>query len=144
MSLYAALDIASGKVIGSLHARHRAIEFKKFLQKIDQEVPDEFDVHLVIDNASTHKTPAIKMAGRAPALRRALHSDIKLVAQSRRTLVRRTDQQEAATRIASLGASTQQRHQVMDRNVEREPTTIRLDQDRRRHPRIHRTILHTN
>lgn len=59
-SLYAALDIASGKVIGSLHARHRAIEFKKFLQKIDREVPDEFDVHLVIDNASTHKTPAIK------------------------------------------------------------------------------------
>lgn len=59
-SLYAALDIATGKVIGSLHARHRAIEFKKFLQTIDREVPAEFDVHLVIDNASTHKTPAIK------------------------------------------------------------------------------------
>jgi transposase len=59
-SLYAALDIASGKVIGSLHSRHRAIEFKKFLQTIHAEVPDEFDVHVVLDNASTHKTPAIK------------------------------------------------------------------------------------
>jgi transposase len=59
-SLYAALDISSGKVIGSLHARHRAIEFKKFLQRIDAEVPGEFDVHVVLDNASTHKTPTVK------------------------------------------------------------------------------------
>ena len=59
-SLYAALDLASGKVIGSLHARHRAIEFKKFLQRLDQEVPAELEVHLILDNASTHKTPAIK------------------------------------------------------------------------------------
>ncbi|TQJ16933.1 IS630 family transposase [Kribbella jejuensis] len=59
-SLYAALDIATGTVIGSLHARHRAIEFKKFLATIDREVPAEYDVHVVLDNASTHKTPAVK------------------------------------------------------------------------------------
>jgi len=59
-SLYAALDLATGKVIGSLHARHRAIEFKKFLQTIDREVPAHFDVHVVLDNASTHKTPTVK------------------------------------------------------------------------------------
>ena len=59
-SLYAALDIATGKVIGSLHARHRAIEFKKFLITLDREVPDELEVHLILDNASTHKTPAIQ------------------------------------------------------------------------------------
>jgi transposase len=59
-SLYAALDIATGKVIGSLHARHRAVEFAKFLRKLDTEVPAELDVHLVLDNASTHKTPAIR------------------------------------------------------------------------------------
>ncbi|MCA1699084.1 MAG: IS630 family transposase [Actinobacteria bacterium] len=59
-SLYAALDITTGTVIGSLHARHRAIEFKKFLQTIDREVPADLDVHLILDNASTHKTPAIK------------------------------------------------------------------------------------
>ena len=59
-SLYAALDLTTGKVIGSLHSRHRAIEFKKFLATIDREVPAEFDVHVVLDNASTHKTPAIR------------------------------------------------------------------------------------
>jgi transposase len=59
-SLYAALNLATGKVIGSLHARHRAVEFKKFLVKIDREVPVELAVHVVLDNASTHKTPTIK------------------------------------------------------------------------------------
>jgi len=59
-SLYAALDITTGQVISALHGRHRAVEFKKFLQTIDREVPAELAVHLVLDNASTHKTPAIK------------------------------------------------------------------------------------
>ena len=59
-SLYAALDITSGKVIGRLHSRHRAIEFKQFLQTIDREVPADLDVHIVLDNSSTHKTPAIQ------------------------------------------------------------------------------------
>jgi transposase len=59
-SLYAALDLATGQVIGRLHSRHRAIEFKQFLQTIDREVPAELDVHVVLDNSSTHKTPAIQ------------------------------------------------------------------------------------
>jgi transposase len=59
-SLYAALDITSGKVIGRLHSRHRAIEFKQFLQTLDREVPADLGVHLVLDNSSTHKTPAIQ------------------------------------------------------------------------------------
>ena len=59
-SLYAALDITTGKVIGSLHSRHRALEFGKFLRTLDREVPADLDVHLVLDNASTHKTAAIR------------------------------------------------------------------------------------
>lgn len=59
-SLYAALDLTTGKVIGSLHSRHRATEFLAFLRKIDAEVAADLDVHLVLDNASTHKTPAVK------------------------------------------------------------------------------------
>lgn len=59
-SLFAALDTANGKVIRSLHDRHRAIEFKKFLVKIDKNVPAELDVHLILDNYATHKTPAVK------------------------------------------------------------------------------------
>ena len=59
-SLYAALDISTGKVIGRLHSRHRAIEFKQFLQTLDREAPTDLAVHLVLDNSSTHKTPAIQ------------------------------------------------------------------------------------
>src|SRR3954470_3166708 len=59
-SLYAALDLTTGKVLGRLHARHRAIEFKQFLATIDRDVPAQLDVHVVLDNSSTHKTPAIQ------------------------------------------------------------------------------------
>jgi transposase len=59
-SLYAALNLTTGKVLGRLHSRHRAIEFKQFLATIDRDVPAELDVHVVLDNSSTHKTPAIQ------------------------------------------------------------------------------------
>jgi len=58
-SLFAALDLASGRVIGQLHRRHRATEFRKFLGRIDAEVPADLEVHLILDNYGTHKTPAI-------------------------------------------------------------------------------------
>jgi transposase len=59
-TLFAALDVATGTVIGSIHRRHRAEEFKKFLTKLDREVPADLDVHLVCDNYTTHKHPTIK------------------------------------------------------------------------------------
>ena len=59
-SLYAALNITTGKVIGRLHARHRTVEFKQFLRTLDNEVPADLDVHVILDNSSTHKTPQIK------------------------------------------------------------------------------------
>jgi transposase/DNA-binding XRE family transcriptional regulator len=66
-SLFAAFNIADGTVIGELHRRHRAIEFKKFLVTIDKAVPRELDVHLVCDNYATHNTPEIQAwLGRHP------------------------------------------------------------------------------
>ena len=59
-SLFAAFNTADGTVISSLHRRHRTIEFKKFLAKIDAEVPADLDVHLICDNYGTHKTAAVK------------------------------------------------------------------------------------
>ncbi len=59
-SLFAAFNTADGSVISSLHRRHRSIEFKKFLIKIDTEVPDGLDIHLVCDNYGTHKSPVVK------------------------------------------------------------------------------------
>lgn len=59
-TLFAALDVKSGRVIGSLHKHHRAKEFLGFLRTIDAEVPDDLDVHLILDNYQTHKVPAVK------------------------------------------------------------------------------------
>ena len=59
-SLFAALDIATGTVIGETHRRHRAVEFRNFLERINAEVPGELDIHLVLDNLSTHKAPLVR------------------------------------------------------------------------------------
>lgn len=58
--LFAALDVKTGKVLGETRARHRAIEFRKFLDLIDANVPTDLDVHLVLDNYGTHKTALIR------------------------------------------------------------------------------------
>src|SRR5438477_2356606 len=59
-SLFAALDVKTGEVIGQCHRRHRAAEFRKFLDAIEAAVPENLDVHLVVDNYATHKTPVIR------------------------------------------------------------------------------------
>jgi len=59
-SLYAALNILNGEVIGRITQRHRAKEFLDFLRQIDRETPKEQDLHLILDNSSTHKTPEVK------------------------------------------------------------------------------------
>ena len=59
-SLFAALDTRTGKVIGRCHQRHRAVEFRKFLDTIEAEVPADLDVHLIADNYATHKTALIR------------------------------------------------------------------------------------
>src|SRR4051794_13495656 len=59
-SLFAALDIATGKVIGQHHRRHRHQEFLKFLKTIDANTPAELDLHLICDNYATHKTAAVR------------------------------------------------------------------------------------
>lgn len=59
-TLFAALDVKTGKVLGKCYRRHRAKEFRRFLDRIDEVVPDHLDVHLILDNYQTHKTPAIR------------------------------------------------------------------------------------
>jgi len=59
-NLYAALDVASGQVIADMTPRHRAEEFRRFLNLIERSVPEQLDVHVVLDNSSTHKTPSIQ------------------------------------------------------------------------------------
>ncbi len=58
-SLFAALDVATGKVIGRCHQKHRHQEFMRFLDQIDRSVAPELEIHLVLDNYATHKTPKV-------------------------------------------------------------------------------------
>jgi len=59
-SLFAALEFKTGKVIGEFHARHRSREFRRFLDTIEQNVPRNLDVHIIMDNYGTHKTAMIR------------------------------------------------------------------------------------
>jgi transposase len=59
-SLFAALDTKTGNVIGQMHRRHRSTEFRKFLDTIESNVPEQLDVHLIMDNYATHKTAEIQ------------------------------------------------------------------------------------
>ncbi len=59
-SLFAALNIKSGAVLGQCHRRHRALEFRKFLEQIAAAVPARFEAHLILDNYGTHKAPRIR------------------------------------------------------------------------------------
>jgi transposase len=60
LSLFAALDVAAGSVVGRCFARHRASEFRKFLDTVEAQVPSDLDIHVVMDNAGTHKTALIR------------------------------------------------------------------------------------
>ena len=59
-SLFAALDIATGNIIGKCYKQHRSVEFKKFLDLIDAKIPQDLDVHIIMDNYGTHKTKLIR------------------------------------------------------------------------------------
>jgi transposase len=59
-SLFAAPELKTSRVISQFHKRHRSLEFRRFLDVIESQVPDDLDVHLILDNYGTHKTPIIR------------------------------------------------------------------------------------
>ena len=144
-SLYAALNVGSGEVISSLHQRHRAIEFLKFLKTIEATVPAHLDVHLVLDNASSHKTPKVRR-WLAQHPRFVLHFTPTSSSWIKpgRTLVLRTDHQAPAPRGTPLRSSAQHRDPPMDRQLERKSPAVRVDQDSGSDPRLHQTLLRTD
>ena len=143
--LFAALDAASGKVITSMTARHRSEEFRSFLNLIDKQVPDGLDVHIVLDNVSTHKTPTIKRwLLRHPRFKPPLHPHLQLPDEPRRALVLRARHQVAPPLNPPLRHRAQGLHQPLDRQLERQPETVRVAQDRRRDLRHHGRIYATN
>jgi transposase len=116
-TLFAALDLAAGKVIGELHRRHRSGEFLQFLRTIDQSVPQPLDIHLVMDNYGTHKTPTVKgLVCAPPALPSALHAYFWLLAQFGRALVRPAQSAADQTRIASQYGRARESHSSLSRH----------------------------
>jgi transposase len=88
-TLFAALDVATGEVIGRLHRRHRAKEFLAFLKEIDREVPEDLDIHLVMDSYGTHKNrKGTSLVRRKAPLSRAFHANIRIVGQLGGTIFR--------------------------------------------------------
>ena len=121
-NLYAALDVASGKVIADMTERHRAVEFRRFLNLINRCVPEDLDVHLVVDNVSTHKTPEIhRWLLRHPRFTSPFHPDLQLVDQHGRALVRRADQQVAAPRDPPIDQGTRGSNHSVDRQWNEDP-----------------------
>ena len=140
--LFAALNLATGQVVHQTRPQHRAIEFRKFLDAIDDAVPADLAVHVVLDNSSTHKTPAIHdWLLRHPRFTFHFTPDLAVVAEPRRTLVRRAHPQAAATLRPQVRRRAHRRPQRLDRGLERQPETVRLAQDRRPDPRQPQEIL---
>ena len=98
-TLFAALNVPEGTVIGQCQPKHRHQEFLRFLDQIDASVEPELNIHLVLDNYGTHKAPGgEEMANATAPLSIALHADEFVVAQSDRTLVRRNHPQADSSR----------------------------------------------
>ena len=141
-SLFAAFDLASGSVIAQPYRRHRHQEFLRFLKLIDAAVPKDLDLHLVLDNYATHKTPAIhQWLLKHPRFHLHFTPDQLIVAEPRRALVRRADQPQAPPVSPPQRHRARNRHPQVDQRVEQEPQAVRLDQDRRRDPRNPRRLL---
>ena len=125
------MNVADGTVIAATHRRHRATEFKKFLAKIDHNVPAHLDVHVVCDNYGTHKHPTVKTwltkhprfhMHFTPTYSSWINQVERLFAEVTRDLLQRSDHRS----VQALERSPR-----LDHRLERQPQAIHLDQNRR-------------
>lgn len=131
-SLFAALDIATGRVIGKCYPRHRAMEFRKFLDEIEANVPADLDVHLVMDNYATHKTaPDPQLAGQAAPLACAFDAHQFVMAEPGGTILRPADRAAVTTWHPSQPRCLAHCHLGLHRQAQRRAQAIPLDKIRR-------------
>ena len=134
-NLYAALDVATGRVLTLCQPRHRHRGFLAFLKMVNANVPRGCDVHVIVDNSSTHTHPNVR-AWLARHRRVRLHfTPTAVVAQPRRAVVPSDHQPAAPPSSVPLRRPAHRRHRRLDRPLERHRRPLRLDQDRRRDPR---------
>ena len=140
--LFAALDMATGTVITDIRKSHTSADFVAFLNKVNREVPKELDVHVILDNLSAHKTPLVH---RWLLRHRRFHFHFTPTYGSWMNLVERwfsaLEHQEAQALRASQRQGTGRRHHRLGSRLERKPTSVRVDQERRADPRTPRRLL---
>ena len=140
-SLFAALDVKAGTIIGKCMARHRAQEFRRFLDTVEQHVPADLDIHIVMDNASSHKTKLIR-DWFAKRLRWHMHfTPIRVMDQPGRALLRVAHRPADQARRPPLYCRVGGRYRRLHRRPQRRSQALSLDQNRRRHPGLRRTVL---
>ena len=140
-SLFAALDIATGNVLGKCYRRHRSVEFLDFLKKIDIAVPADLDIHLVLDNYGTHKTALVRQwLQKKITISPALHSHARLLAQPGGTLVRTAYTTADQARFAHQRTGTRNGDPRIHRCPQPTAQTLSLDQVRRPDPGQHRSL----
>ena len=138
-TLFAALNLLDGKVIGHCMKRHRHQEFIRFLNRIDRQTLPYLDIHLIIDNYATHKTPAVKRwLKKPPALPHPFHPDIGLLAQHGRALLRRDHPKTHPARRLQKRRRVGAGHLRLSRHPQSQPGSLRLDRNRHRHSRKNR------
>ena len=141
-SLFAALDVATGRVIGKCYRRHRAREFLDFLKEIDRRVPEGLDIHIVMDNYATHKTAPVKawLARRQHWHVHFTPTSASWINQVERWFAKLTRKQLQR----GVHTSTRQLEADIRAFIEQhneDPKPLQVDQIRRRHPRRRQTLL---
>ena len=130
-TLFAALEVATGKVTDACYPRHRHEEFLRFLRQVAKAYP-RTRLHIVADNYATHKHPDVTgLAGQEPEDHAALHADIGVVAEHGGDLLRHHHPAGDPPRQLHLGQRPHHRHRGLHRRVERPLPALHLDQDPR-------------
>ena len=131
-----------GRVITDIRKSHTSADFVAFLNKVNRKVPAELDVHVILDNLQTHKTPQVHQW----LLRhRRFHFHFTPTYGSWMNLVERWFSALTTKKLQALGPPqrqrTRRRHRGLGRHLEREPAPVRVDQNRRTDPRTPRRLL---
>ena len=141
-SLVAALDVKAGTIIGTCMPRHRAAEFRRFLDTVEKNLPADLDIHVVMDNASSHKTKLIQdWFAKRPSWHPHFTPDHLVLDQPGRALLWLADRAADQARRASLHQGARGRHPRLHRRPKRRTQAVPLDQIRRRHPGLDHPLL---
>ena len=145
-ALFAALDIATGRVLGRCYRRHRATEFRRFLDAIDAAVPADLDIHLSGHGQLRHPQGAgdQSLVCQTASLSPSLHSHLRLLAQSGRALVRASDRAPDPPRCSPQHQGIGGGRRRLHRRPQCRTEAIPLDQIRRSNLQLNRQILPKN